>query len=547
MSAAGAPPRMAAPDAADPDPWRAALRTAVALAPGRCSEPDATRLVALWDHVVERLQLGDGSTVAAVAGGTGVGKSALVKRLVGTEVVVEGVRRPTTDHPVAVTEVLDTPTRRLLDWLGIDDRRAVPGGPSDGLVLVDLPDHDSVAVGHRAISERLAARVDVLLVVVDPVKYARADLHEGALADLRAHAEVVTVVLNRTDELTAAEVPVVRNDLARRLEADGLGGATIITTSALTGAGVPDLRAHLTGVAAARRAARGRLAADAAVVAEEVLARTPSLPARAVEVGPLVEVAMEAGGAHRAAAGAEVGQRAAARRATRSPLVRLVRAPVAAAARLGRGFGFGPGAPDTTDRYAPTRSQQVLARRLAEEVDLAAAVGPSYANLQRTIEEAARRAAPAILELVRSVSSAATAGHRWWWSVLAATRGVAEGVALVGLAWLVLLGVLDRLGLPEPPLPQLTEALSWPAGLLLGGLATRVLLGLISRVAVSRSARRTRARTLRQLRERLAEVVTDHLVAPLDAEVTATSQLRAALTTLASEPAARSAASGRRG
>lgn len=515
-------------------PWLAALDTAVELAEGRCTAQDHARLRELRDHVRERLQLGDGITVAALAGGTGVGKSALANQLAGTEVVVEGVRRPTTDHPVAITSALDEPARRLLDWLAIDDRREIPGTLPDGLVLVDLPDHDSVADLHRTTSQRLAARVDVLLVVVDPVKYARADLHEGALAGLRAHAEVVTVVLNRTDELAAGDVDRLREDLTGRLEADGLGAATLHTTSAATGAGIGTLRDHLADLASERRAVVGRLAADAAVVAEDVLTRIPTLPTTPVAVPPLVDAALEAADAHRVVVAAELEQRAAARQATRSPLARLVRAPVQVAARFGRGLGLGAGAADTADRQAAGRSQRSLARRLAAEVGLATAVGHNYAGLNRAVEQAAEQAAPQVVAAVGGVADEVARTRRRWWPAMAGLRGLAEATALVGFAWLLLLRAVAWLGLPEPTPPQVTDRLSWPAALLLAGLAARVLLGLLTRALLRVAARRVRSRTLRRLRPRLTEVVTDHLVAPYDAEVAATSALRAALATLVS-------------
>jgi len=520
--------------AAPTSPWQAALETAVELAEGRCTKEDVDRLRELRDHVVERMELGDGITVAALAGGTGVGKSALANRLAGTEVVVEGIRRPTTDHPVAITSRLDAPTRRLLDWLVIDDRREVAGTLPDGLVLVDLPDHDSVAELHRTTSQRLAARVDVLLVVVDPVKYARADLHDGPLASLWAHAEVVTVVLNRCDELEADDVARLREDLAARLEADGLGAADLHTTSAATGAGIAALTDHLADLARERQAVVARLAADAAVVAEDVLSRAPTLPATPVAVPPLVDAALEAADGHRAVVVAELEQRDAGRQATRSPLARMVRAPVQLAARLGRGLGFGAGAADTSDRQAAVRSHRTLARRLAEEVDLASTVGHSHAGLDRAVEQAAEQAAPRVVAAVSGVADEVAAERRRWWPAMAGARGLAEATAVVGFSWLLLLRAVAWLGLPEPTPPQVTDRLSWPAALLLAGLGVRVLLGLLTRVSLRVAASRVRSRTTRRLTDRLSEVVTDHLVAPYDAEVAATSELRAALTTLVS-------------
>jgi GTP-binding protein EngB required for normal cell division len=521
-------------DATSPLPLVQELATATQLAPGRCRDEDVERLVALRDHVLERLELGDGVTVVAVAGGTGVGKSALVNRLVGTEVVVEGVRRPTTDHAVAVAPALDATTARLLDWLGIDDRRVVPAALPDGLVLVDLPDHDSVADAHRVISERLAARVDVLLVVVDPVKYARADLHEGALASLRAHAEVLTIVLNREDELDPDDVTRVRDDLRDRLADDGLERARVVTTSAATGRGVSTLGEHLAAVAGDRRAAVRRLEADAAQTAGEVLEGAPVLPAASIEVAPLVDAALEATDGYRALATAEVEHRSVGRRATRSPLARLARAPLHLTIRVGRELGFGTGAPAAASRQLPPRSQELLTRRLAEQVQLSSTVGASHTALDRAITAAAASAAPALVAEVRQVTAPAVPPRRRWWAGMAGARLVAESIALVGFVWLLLLAGAEWLALPAPSPPALTEQVSWPAGLLLGGLLLRVLLGLLTRRLLRVGARRARARMERQLRSRLATVVDELLVAPYAAEVAATARLREALERLVS-------------
>jgi GTP-binding protein EngB required for normal cell division len=532
----GSPPVVATSRTAatQPSPLVHDLAAATELAPGRCQAEDVERLEALQDHVLERLALGDGVTVVAVAGGTGVGKSALVNRLVGTEVVVEGVRRPTTDHAVAVAPVLDATTARLLDWLGIDDRRVVPAALPDGLVLVDLPDHDSVADAHRTISERLAARVDVLLVVVDPVKYARADLHEGALASLRAHAEVLTVVLNREDELAPDEVTRVRDDLRVRLADDGLERARVVTTSAATGRGVPALGDHLAEVAGDRRAAVRRLEADAAQTAAEVLERTPVLPAASVEVAPLVDAALEATDAYRALAAAEVEHRSVGRRATRSPLARLARVPLHVTVRVGRELGFGTGAPAAGTRQLPPRSQELLTRRLAEQVQLSSTVGASHTALDRAITAAAATAAPALVDEVRTVTAPRVPPQRRWWTGMAMARLVAESIALVGLVWLLLLAAAEWLALPTPSPPALTEQVSWPAGLLLGGVLLRALLGLLTRRFLRIGARRARVGLERQLRSRLATLVADLLVAPYAAEVAVIGRLRGALERLVS-------------
>ncbi|BFO21621.1 hypothetical protein SHKM778_80090 [Streptomyces sp. KM77-8] len=91
-----------------------------------------------------------------------------------------------------------------------------------GLVLVDLPDHDSAAVQHREQVDRVLGLVDAVIWVVDPEKYADAMLHERYLRPMAAHAEVMFVVLNQTDRLPGEAADQVLDDLRRLLDEDGI-------------------------------------------------------------------------------------------------------------------------------------------------------------------------------------------------------------------------------------------------------------------------------------------------------------------------------------
>ena len=262
-----------------------ALDTIIELGSGRLADPQVADAAALRATIDERLALGDGLTVVAVAGGTGVGKSSLVNRLVGVPVATEGVRRPTTSWPLAITAAPTSPddgdgdpAAALLRWLQVDDRVLAPDGFPDGLVLIDLPDHDSVVVSHRETADRLARRVDGLIVVVDPVKYARADLHHGPLAMLTDHAEVVTVVLNRIDELSGDDVQRCVDDLASHVVAAGRAPPTIVATSASTGEGIAELQGQLLTLVDARSAAHRRLIADAMTLARRIAPELEVLP-----------------------------------------------------------------------------------------------------------------------------------------------------------------------------------------------------------------------------------------------------------------------------
>ncbi|MEU0839203.1 GTPase [Streptomyces sp. NPDC005962] len=213
-----------------------------------------------------------GHTVVALAGATGSGKSTLFNALAGAPLSEAGIRRPTTAAPLscAWTDHADG----LLDRLGIPlaDRRR-PAYPYDpalrGLVLLDLPDHDSAAPGHRDRVDRLLGLVDAVVWVVDPEKYADAVLHERYLRPLAGYAEVTFVVLNQVDRLPGDAADQVLDDLRRLLDEDGLAlgehgepGAAVLALSALTGEGVGELRDMLGGLAAECGAAERRLAAD---------------------------------------------------------------------------------------------------------------------------------------------------------------------------------------------------------------------------------------------------------------------------------------------
>jgi GTP-binding protein EngB required for normal cell division len=509
----------------------AALDTLVELGPGRLEDPDVATAAALRARIDQRSALGDGLTVIAVGGGTGVGKSALVNQLVGREVAPEGVRRPTTGRPLAIAGTLDGPTHALLDWLEIDDRRAVPDAFPPGMVLVDLPDHDSVVEDHRLTSARLARRVDALVVVVDPLKYARADLHHGPLAELTEHAEVVTVVLNRIDELPPAEVARCVTDLREQLARSGHPGAEPLTTSARTGAGIAALRYQLIRLVTERTAATRRLTADASHLALDLSARLPVIDASHLNPDALSAPLVEATDGYRVIAEAELSYRRDARAGIRSPLAWVTRAPFVGAGAVARSFGIGDRRPEPATR---TSSAARIEAVLASEVQLAESVGPVHAALAATVTRTASDAAPALADAVDGVGLRPS--PRRWWRLLAWLRGAAELTLLIGLVWLVLLGIGDWLQLPEIPTPMVTEVLAWPTVLFVGGLLVRVVLGLLCRWLIGLGARRHRREVEARLRRRFAAVLRDHVIRPYEQELTNHRRLQAAVAELARQP-----------
>jgi GTP-binding protein EngB required for normal cell division len=223
----------------------------------------------------ERMRMSASHTVVALAGGTGSGKSTLFNALSGANFSPAGVTRPTTKHSHACVWGMEG-AGPLLDWLGVQRRHryarasALDEGESalTGLLLLDLPDHDSVVTGSAALVDRLVKMVDMLVWVLDPLKYADASVHRRYLVPLAGHAAVTLVVLNKVDTLSPDQGADCESDLRRLLDAEGLTETQVLVTSAVTGAGLGDLRRALARSVAARRAATDRIEADVNVLIE---------------------------------------------------------------------------------------------------------------------------------------------------------------------------------------------------------------------------------------------------------------------------------------
>nr|WP_234443112.1 YfjP family GTPase [Streptomyces cellulosae] len=251
-----------------------ALHELVGLSRARLDNRTLAEAGRVLDEATARRRLSGQHTVVAIAGATGSGKSQLFNALAGVTISETGVRRPTTAAPIVCS--WSDGASSLIDRLGIPGRlrrRPVQSAQAEaqlrGLVLVDLPDHDSAAVQHREQVDRVLALVDAVIWVVDPEKYADAILHERYLRPMAGHAEVMFVVLNQIDRLPGEAAEQVLDDLRRLLDEDGVAlgeygepGATVLALSALTGDGVGELREALGQFVAERGAPARRIAAD---------------------------------------------------------------------------------------------------------------------------------------------------------------------------------------------------------------------------------------------------------------------------------------------
>jgi energy-coupling factor transporter ATP-binding protein EcfA2 len=507
----------------------------------------------------ERLRLSGAHTVVALAGATGSGKSSLFNALSGTEVSTTGVRRPTTSVAHAAVGGADG-AGPLLDWLEIPRRHHVdaPDGELPGLVLLDLPDHDSTEVAHRLEVDRLVALVDVLVWVLDPQKYADAAVHDRYLRPLARHGEVMVVVLTQVDRLPPAQVTAALGDVRRLLADDGLDGVPVLGVSAVAPGGRDELRAVLTGAVAAHRAALRRVSADLDAVAAD-LGGVVAGPARD-ELEPRTVTALDA--ALSAAAGVPaVGaavQRASVHRAvaaTGSPWTRWwrrMRPDPLRRLHLDRA----PAADADVDAGTPARTS--LPRASAVErsrVDLAlrALSDTAAEDLPDPWPDAVRAAARSreddlADELDRAVAVTDLGVDRTplWWRATGLLQTLLAVLAVAGGLWLVGLYALTLLRLPDPGTPELEPwpgfVVPLPTALLLGGLLAGLVVGLPARLCAGVGARRRRARAEERLDAAVAEVADELVLAPVTAELTAYAELREAVTVLAGPTRGRSGA-----
>ncbi len=207
--------------------------------------------------------------VVALAGGTGSGKSSLLNALVGEELVTTGVVRPTTSDALAVFK--DDPyvdLGPLWSALGIDRHVAHDGANS--LVLVDLPDFDSIVEAHRHIVSEVLPVVDVVVWVVDPEKYADPILHDDFLATMTRYEEQFLFVLNQIDRL-GEEVESAISSLNGHLTEDGFTSPRVVGSTAvdLETADVADLATALAERWDTKAAAIAKLALDTRSVAND--------------------------------------------------------------------------------------------------------------------------------------------------------------------------------------------------------------------------------------------------------------------------------------
>jgi GTP-binding protein EngB required for normal cell division len=512
---------------------------------------------AVVERAGERLRLSGEHSVVALAGATGSGKSSLFNGLAGLHLSRVGVRRPTTGAAHACVWGTDR-AGALLDWLGVPPSRrftresALDGGDEQklrGLVLLDLPDFDSVEQSHRVEVDRLLSLVDVMVWVLDPQKYADHVVHERYLARFTRHRDITVVVLNQADRLGPADTERCLDDLQRLLNADGLAGVAVIATSAVDRPGLRPLRELLEATVTARRAMLRRLSADVEALVADLaplvgpeaaeddvdraavrdLTRTLAIAAGV----PLVAATTRLAYRHRAIASMGWPLSRWLRRLRPDPLRRLgLGGPSAAGAGPDQqGGGAGPVAASSVPVAAATESAAVgLALRT-----LGNQAGAELPDLWRAaILSAARSRAHDLadaLDVAIARTDLGVSRRPLWWRLVGTLQWLATVAALGGLAWLTVRYAVFAIGLPEIPGPHVGRV-PVATALLAGGLLTGLLISVAVRPLIVFAARRAEARAGNRLRAAVREVGLDLCVTPvrevLHAYADARSALRAA-------------------
>lgn len=524
-------------------------RAAAVIAPV-APESEGEAVAAVLERIDRRRALSAEHTIIGFFGATGSGKSSLVNTVVGREVTRAAVRRPTTGHPVAAV-VGETGADPLLDWLGVEDRHlldgtgaaleqaalAVPGSRrarredqgAPGIVLLDLPDMDSVEAANRAIVEHMTGMVDVLVWVTDPQKYADAVLHQEFVRPLAGHDAVTVLVLNQIDRIREDERRPVLASLEGIARADGLTSAPVLATSATTGDGVEELRERLVQVARSRgaiaerqradvtaAATRLRAAAEPAGMAAQSSARERAALTADLAVAARVEpVATAVGASYRHRAAGKVGW----------PPLRWVRRfrpdPLR---RLGIGQERDANRLERTSLPEPDAATRARAsggvRRFADSAS-AGGSDPWRSAVRRAARSREEELPDALDQAVAEADLRARSGS-WWWPVLDVLQWLAVLTWVVGLGWLAVNAGLAFLGMPPLPVPMLEDlplTVPLPTAMIVLGVAVGVLLAVLGTAIAAAVGAWHRRRARRILTDRVEDVGSGLVVAEVDAEL----------------------------
>jgi energy-coupling factor transporter ATP-binding protein EcfA2 len=186
------------------------------------------------DYLLPRLRQSGAPILVALVGSTGAGKSTLLNSIVGAEVSLTGIRRPTTNSPVLAchpseeqwfAENVFLPTLPRVRQQGL----AMPGrdgllvlaaneGMPRGVALLDTPDIDSLVQAHREFAHQFLDASDLWLFMTSARRYADAAVWE-LLQEAKSRAASLAIVLSR---VPPGPAPQITGHFDAMLAANGL-------------------------------------------------------------------------------------------------------------------------------------------------------------------------------------------------------------------------------------------------------------------------------------------------------------------------------------
>lgn len=509
------------------------LTAAVDASRGRIDDEILAPAEMLSGRAAERLTLSGEHTIVALAGATGSGKSSLFNSLTDLELAGVGVRRPTTSWALACAWGPDG-AQGLLEWMGIPARhqvsrmsmldRSADDTKLDGLVLLDLPDHDSTEVSHHLEMDRLIAYADLLVWVLDPQKYADAAIHDRYIRPMASYSDVTLVVLNQIDRIPYEQRDNALADVRRILTDEGLPDVPVIGVSATRGDGIDELKRELAARIRAKSSAKGRLSSDIAAAAD-VIAQVGGTAQDAglsdADRQTLQDALVDCAGVPQLVEAIASSTRRRASLHTDWPPLRWI----------------GRFREDPLDELQldPDLSLSSLARaalpeagnvqRASAELAIRDASERASAGLERPWRDAVRDAANppgddiiGELESAIHATSVDVARPSLWWKAVHVLQIIGLVVVVAGLVWLVAQAVTSFSSLE---LPDLGEVAGVPmaavaaVGAVVGGL----LVAGLSRLAAGVGGRRKARRADVALRTAIAEVAAERVIAPIEGEL----------------------------
>jgi GTP-binding protein EngB required for normal cell division len=523
-----------------------ALGRAGEAARGRLDDRVVDDAEATVDRVARRLGLAADHTVVAIAGATGSGKSSTFNALAGIELSSVGVRRPTTSWATACVWG-KAGADELLDYLVIPPRHQIMReslldlGKEDqalqGVVLLDLPDHDSTEVSHHLEVDRLIELTDLMVWVLDPQKYADAAIHDRYLAPFSAYQDVMLVVLNHIDEVPDDRRRAMLDDVRRLLDADGLARVPLLATSARTGEGIDELRSAVAERVKAKAVTRSRLEADVQAAAGRLrdASGTSGHPELSKQrIAALEDAFADAAGVPTVVAAVESATRMRGRRATGWPvtswLSRLRPDPLK---RLH--LDLGKDASLLTGRARTSVPAPTQVQRARVDAEVRAVADEVSTPLARPWAESVRRASVTRLsdlndrlDVALSATELNVDRMPLWAGLVRVLQWLLLLAALAGLLWSALLLADPWLGVDRPHTPDV-GGFPVPVLLLLGGVVLGLLLALLCRLLVGATTR-SRARVAdRRPRSAISAVAEELVVVPVRAELMAYDTVREGL------------------